>query len=105
MDGLKRRRECDAMINVVKFETMKYSVTVTDDPGWRDYFKNLIAGISQVLNSYSGWGICMHGATVGWTQCAWEGSVFDWLKHVATVTVEGLTHVAIIYCNCTGRGL
>ena len=49
LDKLKRERETGCTINIqlMKFLTKRYDVTIVDCPGHRDYIKNMLTGTSQ----------------------------------------------------------
>lgn len=57
LDKLKAERERGITIDIAlwKFETCKYSVTIIDAPGHRDFIKNMITGTSQVSVCYIKW--------------------------------------------------
>lgn len=53
LDKLKAERERGITIDIslLKFSTQKYTMTIIDAPGHRDFIKNMITGTSQVTLS------------------------------------------------------
>lgn len=61
LDKLKVERERGITIDIslLKFNTHKYTITIIDAPGHRDFIKNMITGTSQVKLPIvvSAWGL------------------------------------------------
>ncbi len=61
LDKLKAERERGITIDIslLKFNTQKYTFTIIDAPGHRDFIKNMITGTSQVFIHFLELGSCV----------------------------------------------